>query len=210
MPSILRHPFYGWVGIRPALAQHTAAEHEAIRKWAAGRLSLVEIGVAEGVSAMAIGAAMDQNGRLYLIDPFHLSRVPVLNFIKRIAHKAVESSARGTVHWIEQFSADAARNWKTAIDFLLIDGDHSEAAVLKDWELWSPFVVESGVVLFHDARIFNGGWTTVEYGPVKLIDHLFRGSSNKDWEIAEEIHSLVVVQRRKKSSRPAQVGERLP
>jgi hypothetical protein len=58
VPGIFRHPFYGYVGVRPALAQHTGAEHEAIRKWAAARSSLVEIGVAEGVSAVAIREVM--------------------------------------------------------------------------------------------------------------------------------------------------------
>jgi Methyltransferase domain len=191
----LQHPLYGWLGFRPVLAQHTAAEHAALRRWAAGRSSLVEIGVAEGVSALAAREVMAGSGKLYLIDPFHLSRVPALNFTKRAAHRAVASCARGEVVWIERFSFDAARNWKAPIDFLLIDGDHSETAVRKDWEQWSRFVVEGGVALFHDARVFDGGWTSAAYGPVKLVDDLFRCERLPGWRVVEEIHSLVVVQR---------------
>jgi len=50
----MKHPFFAWVGLRPAMAQHTAAEHDALGKHAQGRKSLVEIGVAEGASAIAL------------------------------------------------------------------------------------------------------------------------------------------------------------
>lgn len=192
---VLPHPVYGWLGFRPVLAQHTAAEHEAIRRWAAGRSSLVEIGVAEGVSALAAREVMAANGKLYLIDPFHLSRVPSLNFMKRAAHRAVAGCQRGEVIWIEKFSVDAVRGWNKEIDFLLIDGDHSEAAARQDWEEWSRFVVVGGVVLFHDARLFEHGWTDVAYGPLRVVDDLFRKNQINGWRIVEEIHSLVVAEK---------------
>jgi hypothetical protein len=195
VPVRLRHPFYGWLGLRPILAQHTAAEHEAIRKWAAGKASLVEIGVAEGVSALAVREVMAENGKLYLIDPFHLSRIRALNFMKRAAHRAVESCSRGSVIWIEKFSSKAAPNWEAGIDFLLIDGDHSEGGVRRDWEQWNRFVVPGGIVLFHDARLFKDGWTTPEYGPVKLVDDLFRRNRVSGWSIVEQVDSIVVVER---------------
>jgi len=191
----LRHPMYGWLGIRPVLAQHTAAEHEAIRRWAAGRSSLVEIGVAEGVSALAAREVMAANGKLYLIDPFHLSRVPSLNFMKRAAHRAVAGCQRGEVIWLEKFSADAVHGWNKEIDFLLIDGDHSEAAVRQDWEQWSCYVLPGGIVLFHDARLFENGWTDAGYGPVRVVDDLFRERRILGWKIVEEIDSLVVVEK---------------
>jgi predicted O-methyltransferase YrrM len=195
VPVRLRHPVYGWLGLRPILAQHTAAEHEAIRKWAAGKASLVEIGVAEGVSALAVREVMAENGKLYLIDPFHLSRIPALNFMRRAAHRAVESCARGTVIWIEKFSSDAALNWVAGIDLLLIDGDHSEAGVRRDWEQWNRFVVPGGIVLFHDARLFKDGWTTPEYGPLKLVDDLFRRHRLAGWTIVDQVDSIVVVEK---------------
>src|SRR6266853_725732 len=119
---LLRHPAYAWLGLRPALAQHTAAEHAAFIRWATGRRSLVEIGVAEGVSALALREGMAEDGTLYLIDPFHLSRNPTLNFTKRAARRAVETHRRGKVVWIETFSQDAVRTWNDPIDLLLIDG----------------------------------------------------------------------------------------
>jgi hypothetical protein len=195
---LLRHPVYAWLGLRPVLAQHTAAEHAAIQRWAAGRSTLVEIGVAEGVSAIALREAMAEDGTLYLIDPYHLSRVPALNFVKRAAHRAVGNCRRGIVVWIERFSEEVARGWNAPIDLLLIDGDHSESAVECDWNDWSRFVQPGGVVIFHDARVFEGGWPGADWGPVLLFNRLFRSGHNPEWKIAEEIHSLCVVERRKR------------
>ncbi len=193
----LRHPVYAWLGLRPVLAQHTAAEHAAIQRWGAGRATLVEIGVAEGVSAMALREGMAESGTLYLIDPFHLSRVPALNFLKRAARRAVGNCPRGNVIWIEKFSQDAARSWNVPIDLLLIDGDHSESAVERDWNDWSCFVQPGGVVIFHDARVFEGGWPAADWGSVRLVNQLFRSAHNPEWTITEEVHSLLVVERRR-------------
>jgi predicted O-methyltransferase YrrM len=192
VPS-LRHPFYAFLGARPFLAQHTAEEHAALKKWARGRSTIVEIGVAEGVSALALREGMSADATLHLIDPFHLSRVPALNFVKRSAHRAVATCPRGKVVWIEQFSFDCAKKWREPIDLLLIDGDHSERGVRRDWDDWSGFVKPGGIVIFHDARLFQGGWTTPEYGPIRLVDNLFRTQRIPGWSIVEELHSLVVV-----------------
>jgi len=191
----LKHPIYAWLGLRPALAQHTAAEHQAFKRWANNRKSLVEIGVAEGVSALALREGMAEDGVLHLIDPFHLSRYSTLNFSKRTAQRTVETHRRGKVVWIEKFSQDAVKTWQKPIDLLLIDGDHTERAVELDWNDWSGFVKPGGIAIFHDARVFEGGWTTPDYGPVKLVNRLFKNGSNPDWVIVEETHSLFVLQR---------------
>lgn len=193
----LRHPFFAWAGLRPPIAQHTLDEHEALERYASGARTVVEIGVAEGASAAGLRAAMPSDGSLYLVDPFHLSRIPVLNFLKRAAHRAVNADGSAQTHWIELFSHDAVRDWKLAIDFLLIDGDHREQAVERDWLDWSAFVAQQGVVGFHDARLFSRGWPTSDYGPVRFVDRYFRQNAVPGgWRIIEEVDSLVFVSRR--------------
>src|SRR5205085_10582223 len=54
------------------------------------------------------------------------------------------------VEIVRKLSSDAARDWRDPIDLLMIDGDHSYEGVKRDWELFSPFVKKTGVVLFHD------------------------------------------------------------
>lgn len=190
----LRHPVFAWLGIRPVWGQHTAAEHTALTRWASKRVNLVEIGVAEGASAVALHEAMSPRGTLWLVDPYHLSRLPGINATKRAAHRAVEGCGNGRVVWIEKFSFDAARGWEGPIDFLFLDGDHSESGVQRDWDDWHRFVVSGGVVAFHDAAVFPGG-PQPDWGPVKLVDRLFRGKTLLGWRIVEQIDSLVVVER---------------
>jgi predicted O-methyltransferase YrrM len=192
----LQHPFFAWAGVRELRAQHTMAEHDAMERFARGCRSVVEIGVAEGASAVALRTAMDPAGTLYLVDPFHLSRVPMLNFLRRAARRAVSRNGGAQAVWIEEFSHEAARQWSRPIDLLLIDGDHRESAVERDWNDWSPHVVEKGVVVFHDARIFEGGWTSPEYGPVRFVDRMLRNNAASPWVIVEEVDSLVVVGKR--------------
>jgi hypothetical protein len=80
---------------------------------------------------------------------------------------------------------------------ILIDGDHAETAVEGDWHDWSHFVRPGGITIFHDARVFESGWTTPDYGPVKFVDRVFRTGGGPGWTIVEEIHSIFVVRRNK-------------
>jgi predicted O-methyltransferase YrrM len=191
----MRNPIFFVVQLRPLIAQHTRAEHAALQHWARDRHSLVEIGVAEGASATLFRKAMAPDATLYLIDPFHLSRVQWLNPPRLAAHKAVNQSHNGTVIWLQKFSTDVAAQWDTNIDFLFLDGDHTEQGVWRDWNDWSRFVIPGGVVLFHDSRLFEQGWTEPRNGPVKVVNQLFREQTNHEWRIVDEVHSLTVVER---------------
>ena len=193
--GLLRHPVFAWLGFRPVEGQHTPEEHVALKKWAAGKASLVEIGVAEGASAVALREVMAPGGCLSLIDPFHLSRMRGVNATKRAAHRAVARCPNGRVAWIEQLSTAAVKDWSRPIDFLFIDGDHSEAGVEQDWQQWHRFVVPGGIVVFHDAAVFPGGWTGPDWGPVRLVDRLFRNGELPGWRITEQVDSLVVIER---------------
>jgi predicted O-methyltransferase YrrM len=197
---VMKHPFFAWAGLRPPIAQHTAAEHHALEKYAQGCKSLVEIGVAEGASAVALRTTMDPEGTLYLVDPFHLSRVRALNFLRRAARRAVSTKSGAKMVWIEAFSHEAVAAWNRPIDFLLIDGDHREEAVEQDWNDWHPHVMEDGIIAFHDARLFPGGWTSPEYGPVRFVDRAFRNNPSSSWEIFEEVDSLVFVRKRERGN----------
>jgi len=190
---LLRHPVFAWIGMRPVLAQHTAAEHACLKKWAAGKSSLVEIGVAEGASALALREVMSSRATVWLIDPFHLSRARCVNAMLRAAHRAVESNQNGKVIWITKFSFDTVKDWRGQIDFLFLDGDHSDEGIQRDWDDWHQFVAPGGVVVFHDARIFPNGWTQPDWGPVRLVDRLFRASGPSAWEIMQEVDSTVVI-----------------
>jgi predicted O-methyltransferase YrrM len=193
--SLLLHPVFALLGLRPIFGQHTHAEDVALREWATGRSRLVEIGVAEGASAVTLRRVMSPVGSLWLIDPFHLSRLQPFNAMKYVAHRAVNDVNNGRVVWVTKFSFEAAKDWIDQIDFLFIDGDHSETGVQRDWDDWHKYVIPGGIVAFHDATIFQGGWPQPNWGPVRVVDKLFRSQPLPGWRIVHEVDSLVVIQR---------------
>lgn len=176
-----------------------SAEKPLFRKWAADRQNLVEIGVFEGASARIFRSVMSGNGTLHLIDPFVVipdSALTARPWMARL--NLLLSSRNGTVQWYRDYSDKVAGTWNQPIDFLFIDGDHSEMACRNDWENWHSFVAVNGVVTFHDARF--GRETDKEWdgwpGPSRVVNDLFRGSKKLDnWEIVDEIGSAVVVRR---------------
>jgi len=47
-------------------------------------------------------------------------------------------------------SADVSRLWRTPLGMLFIDGGHSDANVVTDFEGWAPWVTHGGALVFHD------------------------------------------------------------
>ena len=104
-----------------------------------------------------------RGGWLYVIAPTcrypaHLIGIDIA-FRKAKERTAYELKKEGhSIDWIEGNSNDPKTVERlkellagTPIDVLQIDGDHSEKAVLKDWEMYSPFVRPGGLILLHDA-----------------------------------------------------------
>lgn len=192
-----RHPVFRLLGLRGTIAQHSEAEERALNHYASGCQAIVEIGVAEGASALALRQAAAPDGTLYLVDPYQPGRIPGINVTKLCAVQHVGRSRNARVQFIEDFSHNASENWENPIDFLFIDGDHSYEGCMRDWEEWSRFVVPGGQVAFHDARVFPNGWPQEDWGPVKVVNSLFRDSHNLAWEVVAEVDSLLIVKRLK-------------
>jgi len=47
-------------------------------------------------------------------------------------------------------SADVARLWATPLGLVFIDGGHTEAAAVTDYESWAPLVAPGGALAIHD------------------------------------------------------------
>jgi predicted O-methyltransferase YrrM len=180
----------GALRLRPALAQHSAAEGALIERLAAGARSIVEIGVAEGGSAWHARRVMDPGGRIVLIDTY--PRRFGLNLSSIIARRLVGRESRGTVEWRHERSDVTSRTWSAPIDFLFIDGDHAYEAVKRDFEEWSPHVTPDGVVLFHDALV-EAPWMDAGYGSARFVAEL--RERGEGWRLADSADSLAAFKR---------------
>jgi predicted O-methyltransferase YrrM len=47
-------------------------------------------------------------------------------------------------------SADVARLWATPLGLVFIDGGHTDAAAITDYESWAPWVAVGGALAIHD------------------------------------------------------------
>jgi predicted O-methyltransferase YrrM len=191
-PARRRHPLFALAGLRPAYAAHTSAEDALLRQLVEHCRTIVELGVAEGGSALALRESMPGDAILWLVDPFFPGRLPIaVNQV--LAHRLVRGAGNGSVRWLKALSWDAGASWKgPPVEFLFIDADHSRAAVERDWSSWEPNLSPAALIAFHDTRTFQGGWTKETDGPVTLVNDHFRGQSER-WRIVAEVDSIVVV-----------------
>ncbi len=195
-------------GLIPPRPMHTPGEAEVLARLASGAGRVVELGVYEGSSALALCHALDRHAELHLVDPFVDDSGWALRpgwgaspAATRIALWRATRRAGPVVRWHLARSQDVGRAWSGgAIDLLFIDGDHSPAGCREDWEVWHSHISVRGAVAFHDARAGcregSGG-----PGPTSVVNELFRGAAAGDggggagWTISEEVDSLVVVRR---------------
>jgi predicted O-methyltransferase YrrM len=173
--------FYPW-----ARSLLFPGEKEGLARYSRNKEIIVEIGVFEGASACVFKKNMSTFGHLYLIDPFISDSMNEnLKARKWMAHLNVActfSKASPKIKWIETKSTEIPEyifyflKMIDPIDFLFLDGDHTEKGVFKDWEFYSPLVKKGGLVALHDSIDFS--WFCNEAkghdGPKKLREHILQ------------------------------------
>jgi hypothetical protein len=76
---------------------------------------------------------------------------------------------------------------------VFIDGDHAYDAVRQDWEDWSPYVTENGIVALHDSVLLADG-SNAHIGPVRLVEELRRNGSDT-YKRLLQVDRLTVLQK---------------
>jgi predicted O-methyltransferase YrrM len=188
-------------GLIPPRTMHSAEERALLQRLAAGARRVVEIGVYEGSSAVALCAVLEPQAELHLIDPFghHPTALPQgWGATERASKLVVARAARRVgprVVWHVERSEDTARTWSKPVDLVFVDGDHAETATRLDWELWHGHVAPGGHLLFHDAREGRPGGRGLP-GPTRVVDELFRGAQPvPGWSIVAEVDRTVAVRK---------------
>jgi predicted O-methyltransferase YrrM len=201
----LRAPAVG-LGLIPPRTMHSAEDARVLAGAATAARRVVEIGVYEGASAVALCRSLGPGAELHLIDPFgrHPDALPagwgasewatrrvVAHAVRR---RGAEAGGPVDVHWHIALSHEVAETWLGEVDLLFIDGDHSEAGCELDWSSWNRFVARGGHVVFHDAREGGQGGRGLP-GPTAVVTRHFRGAGTPGWEIAAEADRTVAVRR---------------
>ena len=182
------------VGLAPVRAVVMPDEAACLRRLAAGRRRLAEIGVWHGGTTKALRAAMAPAGTLMAVDPFRRGR---LGFSPQriIARREVGRIGNGTVIWIRQTAAEAARDPRVregGFDFVFLDAQHTYEGLREEWEAWAPLVAPDGLVAIHDSRA-NPGGRIDDLGSVRYTtDVVLR---DRRFAPAEAVDSLTVVRR---------------
>ena len=149
--------------------------HRQFAEWLVKELNpnvIVDLGVDYGFSTFSF--AIPRIGHVYGIDNF-VGDDFVGNDENRLKYNFV-TMKREKLHLqdnltlIEGDFNEVAETWDKKIDILHIDGSHNYEDVKKDFETWSKFLNDDGVILMHDTCVesLNGN----EYGVKKFFDEL--------------------------------------
>jgi predicted O-methyltransferase YrrM len=188
--TVLTHYVKWRFGLAEAETQTTSAERDCLARHASGRHRLVEIGVWHGVTTKRLRRVMDPHGLLTAVDPFPVGRLGV-SLQQQIARREVDMVSNGRVVWIRSTGAEAARA-HAAVDFVFIDGDHSEQGLLADWRAWSPLIESGGIVALHDSRSSNDRRID-DAGSVKVTNHVIL--PDRRFELIDAVDTVTVLRR---------------
>jgi predicted O-methyltransferase YrrM len=128
----------------------------------------VEIGTYCGKSTVMLGAAAQQTGGvLYTVDHHHGSEehqpgweyhdtsmvdpvTGLFDTLPTLRHTLDAAGLDDNVVAVVGKSVVVARSWRTPLQFLFIDGGHTEEAAQRDYAGWSKWVAIGGGLVIHD------------------------------------------------------------
>lgn len=131
----------------------------------------VDLGVDWGFSTFCF--ALPRIGQVYGVDCFtgdqftgHRDK----SIYEMILDKQEKLHLKDNLTFIEGYFDDVAKTWDKKIDILHIDGDHSYEAIKNDYETWSKFLSDDGVILLHDTCVEE--INDKEYGVKKFFEEI--------------------------------------
>jgi Methyltransferase domain len=191
------------LGLIPPRTMHSDDDARVLLDAARGARRVVEIGVYEGSSALALQRELGPDAELHLIDPFgsHPDALPggwaaSERATRRLVARAGRrlGSRAPAVHWHVALAEEVAAGWTRELDLVFIDGDHSEGGCERDWLCWQPHVRRGGHVVFHDARADRTGGRGLP-GPTAVVARHLRDGRAGGWEIVAEADRTVAARR---------------
>lgn len=189
------------LGLRSARTSVTASEARLLTALAADQSLVIEVGVFEGVTSLALAEALGPGGRVLLVDPFwqgtRLERLLRFSYSEFVARRTVHT-ARDRVLFLRcpsQAAAQLPEVQDLRADLIFIDADHSYDEVLADFRVWSRRLAVGGTLAFHDSRPCGSRPELDDsVGPVRLVKEIASGHHG-DWALVGGADSLTALRR---------------
>lgn len=129
-----------------------------------GKGVIVEIGSWKGKSTvwLAKGSKAGSDVKIYAIDPHtgsseHKKRFGEVWTFEEFKQNVKRANVEDILVPVIKTSEDAELDWDgKPIELLWIDGDHTYKIVKLDLDLWFPYLIEGGIIAFHDTIAFPG------------------------------------------------------
>lgn len=174
-------------------------EHIDFAKWIVKRKNakvIVDLGVDYGYSTFSFG--IPKIGKVYGIDSFegdgHAGERNTYDYVMEMQKKL----GFDHITFIKGYFDEIAKIWDKKIDVLHIDGFHTYEAVKNDYETWSKFLNDDGIILMHDTCVDSLGFGVKRFfGEIDLPKLNFSvshglGVVSKDVELLKEIYEEFV------------------
>lgn len=148
--------------------------HRKFAEWLVSYLKpevIVDLGVDWGYSTFSF--AMPRIGHIYGIDTFEgdefTGKTGGVNY-DYVLSKREKLFMEDNVTFIKGYFDDVAKTWNKKIDILHIDGDHKYESIKNDFETWSKFLSDDGVILMHDTCVESH--CDKEYGVKRFFEEI--------------------------------------
>lgn len=125
--------------------------------------AIVEIGSYEGYSTILLAKAARADSKIFAIDP-HTGKMCESDesqitakrdswqmFNKNVNRTGVSEKMKA----LKLRSEEVAKDWKTPIGLLFIDGSHREQDVQNDLMLWRENLLTGSIIIFHDLWVIG-------------------------------------------------------
>lgn len=133
---------------------------------------IVDLGVDWGYSTFSF--AIPRIGHTYGVDNFTGDDFVGTDELRKkydfVMMKREKLHLQDNLTLIEGDFTDVAQTWDKTIDILHIDGIHKYEDIKRDFETWSKFVTDDGIILLHDTCVES--LNSRDYGVKKFFDEL--------------------------------------
>jgi predicted O-methyltransferase YrrM len=148
---------------------------------------IVEIGSYRGRSTIMLAqGALEAHTHVYAIDPHYeaIDGIATYGADDRAAFllNILEAGVGSVVRKLDTDSHHAGQGWTEPIGLLWIDGAHDYESVSRDIALWTPHVVNGGLLAFHDSTL-----ESVQQAQAEL---------SHEWILIASVNSTLVYRRR--------------